>query len=224
MRLLLCPLFALSAFGGSTAVAQGRIIDEGTFAITRAGSAQTENFRIIRIENGLIRATATVVSGPRRVQSTLTVDSLGTPLGYEVSVTEKGAPGLNIKAIANGGRLTATSNDQRGDESMREYPLSAGHTVLLEEGLIHQLFFAAIGKRPGTVQLIDLRGSRAGPATLTPMGAEALQIGGASVTATRYSLVSGAVRRDFWVDPSGRLLRVEIPSQQLVAAREELPR
>src|SRR5215207_10630975 len=139
MRLLLCPFLAFSAVGGSTAMAQGRIIDEGTFAVTPAGSAQTENFRIMRIENGLIRATATVVSGPKRVTSTLTVDSLGTPLGYDVAVTEKGAPGLKIVAISNGSRLTATPNDQRGDESMREYPLSAWHTLLLEEGLIHQL-------------------------------------------------------------------------------------
>ena len=56
------------------------------------------------------------------------------------------------------------------------------------------------------------------------MGLEPVEVGGKSVTATHYSLVSGGVRRDFWLDASGRLLRVEIPSQQLVATREELPR
>jgi hypothetical protein len=72
--------------------------------------------------------------------------------------------------------------------------------------------------------VIDPRGSHVGAATLSAMGLEPVEVGGKSVTGTHYSLVSGGVRRDFWLDASGRLLRVEVPSQQLVAAREELPR
>jgi hypothetical protein len=227
MRLrLVGPAIALTlcSLAPSTLVAQGRIIDEGTFSITRGGVSETENFRITRIENGLIKATAQVVSGAQRVTSILTVDSLGTPVAYDVSVTEKGAKSVAVKAVAGGGRLVAKTNDLHGDESMREYPIVAGRSLLVESGLLHQLYFAALGHRPGSVQVIDPRGARVAPSTLSALGLEPVDVGGKSVTGTHYSLVSGAVRRDFWVDAAGRLLRVEVPSDQLVAAREELPR
>jgi hypothetical protein len=215
---------ALAAFASIPAQAQGRIIDEGTFAVTRAGAPQTENFRIARVENGLIRATGQVVSPSRRIASSLTFDSLGTPVKYDMTVTEKGVKTATVSAEGGLGRLIAKSNDQRGDESTREFPLTAGQSILLDEGLVHQLYVVALGRKPGSVQVIDPRGSRAGAATLTAMGLEPVEVGGKSVTATHYSLVSGAVRREFWVDASGRLLRVEVPSLQLIAAREELPR
>jgi hypothetical protein len=215
---------ALLSLSASPIHAQGRIIDQGTFAITRAGASQTENFRIVRGDNGLIQAGATSVSGTHRVESMLTADSLGTPVKYRVTVRDKGAADDSVNAIGGGGRLTATASGRHGDESMREYPLAAGQSMLLEDGLLHQLYFAALGRRAGSVQLIDLRAGRSVAATLTAVGLDPVDVGGKSVTATRYSLVSGAVRRDFWIDQAGRLLRIEIPSQQLVAAREELPR
>jgi hypothetical protein len=213
----------LSGLAPSMLPAQGRIIDEGTFSVMRRGVAQTENFRIARVENGLIKATAQVVAGTQRVTSILTVDSVGTPLAYDVSVTEGGAKSVSVKALAGGARFVAKTNDQHGDESMREYPIVAGQSVLIETGLLHQLYFAAQHK-PGSIQVIDPRGGRVTPSTLSAMGMEPIDAGGKSVTGTHYSLVSAGVRRDFWVDSQGRLLRVEIPSDQLVAAREELPR
>ena len=223
-RLRLAPsLFALAFVGFRPAQAQGRIIDEGTFAVTRAGAPHTENFRIARIENGLIRATGQVVGPAQRVSSSLTVDSLGNPVAYDVTVTEKGVKTANVTAMGGSGRLSAKSSNQRGDESMREYPLTLGHSILLDDGLVHQLYVATLGKRSGSVNVIDPRASHTGTATLSAMGLEPVEIGGKSVTATHYSL-GGPVKRDFWVDASGRLLRVEIPSQQLVATREELPR
>jgi hypothetical protein len=225
MRLRIAGSLVALAFAGSIpAHAQGRIVDEGTFAVTKAGASHTENFRIARIENGLIRATGQVVSPAQRITSALTFDSLGTPVKYDVTVTEKGVKTATVSVERGAGRLTARSSDQRGDESMREYPLTAGQSVLLDEGLVHHLYVVALGRKPGTVQVIDPRASRAGAAPLSAMGLEPVEVGGKSVTATHYSLVSGGVRRDFWLDTSGRLLRVEIPSQQLVAAREELPR
>jgi hypothetical protein len=217
-------LIALTVAGAIPASAQGRIIDEGTFTVTRSGASYTENFRIARIENGLIRATGQVVSPTQRLTSALTFDSLGTATKYDVSVTEKGVKTATVSAERGAARLTARSSDQRGDESMREYPLTPGQSVLLDDGFVHQLYAVVLGRKPGTVQVIDPRASRAGVATLSAMGLEPVDVGGKSVTATHYSLVSGGVRRDFWLDAFGRLLRVEIPSQQLVAAREELPR
>jgi hypothetical protein len=218
------PMVALCTLAGTSANAQARIVDEGTFAITRAGVSETESFRIGRAENGLMRATGKLVSGTMRVSSALTVDSLGTPVSYEVTVTDKGAKVIGVNAAGGGARLVATSNDQRGGESMREYPLSTGQSMILEDGLLHQLFFAPLGKRLGKVQIINPRASRVVGGTLTALGLEPVDIAGKSITGTHYSLVSSGDRRDFWTDASGRLLRVEIPSQQLVATREEPPR
>ena len=56
------------------------------------------------------------------------------------------------------------------------------------------------------------------------MGLEPVDVGGKSMTGTHYSLVSGPVRYEFWIDAQGRLLRVEIPAQGVVATREDAPR
>ena len=225
MRLRLAgSLIALTVAGSTSAGAQGRIIDEGTFLVTRSGASHTENFRIARVENGLIKATGQVVSPAQRFSSALTFDSLGTPVKFDITVVEKGVKTATVSAERGASRLTSRSSDQRGDESMREYPLTAGQSVILDDGLMHHLYSVALGRKPGTVQVIDPRGARSGAATLSAMGLEPVDVGGKSVTGTHYALVSGGVRRDFWLDSAGRLLRVEIPSQQLVAAREELPR
>jgi hypothetical protein len=221
---LASSLIVLTVAGSVPAYAQGRIIDEGTFTVTRAGASHTENFRIARVENGLMKATGQVVSATQRLSSALTFDSLGTAVKYDVTVTEKGVKTATVSAERGVARLTARSSDQRGDESMREYPLTPGQSVLLDEGFVHQLYAVVLGRKPGTVQVIDPRASRTGAATLSAMGLEPVEVGGKSVTGTHYSLVSSGVRREFWLDAAGRVLRVEIPSQQLVAAREELPR
>jgi hypothetical protein len=223
--LLLTPFLAV--LGASPAPGQGRIIDEGTFIVTKAGTAaRTENFKVTRGgENGLITATGQLLAGSERVTSSLTTDTLGTPVRYELMVKEGGTkPSLTVVAVARAGRLAASTSNPRGDETMREYPLAPGNSVILDGGLFHQLFFLPLGRRLGAVQVIEPRTSHAGAVTLSAGGLEPIDVGGRSVTATHYSLVNGPVRTEFWVDAAGRLLRASIPSQGLLASREELPR
>lgn len=222
--LLLTPFMAFP--GASLAPGQGRIIDEGSFIVTKAGTAaRTENFKITRGENGLITATGQSLAGSERVTSSLTADTLGTPVRYELMVKEGNTkPSLTVVAVARAGRLSASTSNPRGDETMREYPLAPGNTVILDSGLLHQLFFLPLGRRLGTAQVIEPRNSHAGMVTLSANGLEPVDVGGRSVTATHYSLVNGPVRTEFWVDAAGRLLRASIPSQGLLASREELPR
>jgi hypothetical protein len=223
MPAVLAPfLVALSA---SPALAQGRIVDEGTFIVTKAGSPpRTENFKITRGENGLITATGQSIAGADRVTSSLTTDTLGTPVRYELMAKDGGAKAVTVSASARAGRLAAATSNQRGDESMREYPLTPGSTVILDSGLFHQLYFLALGKRVGAIHAIEPRSSHGGPLTLSAAGLEPIDVAGHSVTATHYSLSGGGSRTEFWVDASGRLLRASIPSQGLLAVREELPR
>jgi len=219
--------FIASAFlflaGASALAAQGRIIDEGTFIITRRGApAQTESFRI-RSDNGQLLATGQLNAGTHRISSALTTDSIGTPIDYKLTVRDNGAETVNISAMNRAGRLTARSQVPRGDESTREYPIVAGNSLILDDDLLHQLYFLPLAKRVG-MQIIRPRSSRGGMALLTPHGLEPLTIGGRGVTATHYTLTSGSMVRDFWVDSAGRLLQVEAAAEGLKAVREELPR
>jgi len=85
--------------GVGSLTAQARIIDEGTFIITRTGApSETENFRI-RVDNGVIMATGQLSAGTKRVNSALTTDSLGTPMDYRLDVRENGASTMSISAV-----------------------------------------------------------------------------------------------------------------------------
>lgn len=205
------------------AFAQGRLIDEGTFVITKAGSPpQTESFRI-RSEGNVLIATGQSVVGSRRTVSALTADSLGTPMRYDLTVFDNGVRTLRVQVQPQSGRFSALSSDARGNESMTEYPAAAGRSVILEDDLVHQSYFLALGKRVGNVQVIEPHGGHRAILTLSALGSESVEIGGRSVTATHYSLSNSLGRRDVWIDQAGRLLKVET-SQGLRAVRDELPR
>jgi hypothetical protein len=203
----------------------GRIVDEGSFLIARAGAAsETESFRITRMDDGQYRATGQLIAGTHRVTSTLVADSLGTPVTYTVNVRDKGEPTVTVSAVSHAGRLSARSQLQHGDESMREYPLTAGRCLILEDELLHQTFFIALGKRTGAVTVVNPRAARDAPFTVAALGMEPVTIAGQQVTATHYALRGGAGAREFWIDANGRVLQVAMPSIGVKATREELPR
>ena len=61
--------------------------------------------------------------------------------------------------------------------------------------------------------------------TVTESGTGPLQVGTREVQATRLHMDEpGADARDVWVDAAGRVLKVEIPAQRLVATRDDPPR
>ena len=216
--------FTLLVLSSGPAFGQGRVIDEGVFSISRAGApAATESFKIMRADGDAIVATGQLTGGTRKMTSSLTTDSLGTPVKYDLSVYENGALTQHVGALAQGGRLSELSKDGRGNESMTEYPVAPGKSLILEDELLHQTYFVVLGKRSGTVQVIEPRGAHRVTLTLAAIGLEPVTIGGRSTTATHYSLGNGLGRRDFWIDSAGRVLRVET-SQGLKALREELPR
>lgn len=215
---------SLLVLSGAPALAQGRVIDEGVFSITRAGAPPaTESFKIVRAEGDAILATGQLIAGSRRVTSSLTTDSIGTPIKYDLSAYENGALTQHVGALAQGGRLSELSKDGRGNESMTEYPLAVGKSLILEDDLLHQSYFITLAKRTGALQVIEPRGAHRLTLTLAAIGSEPVTIGGHSTPATHYSLGNGLGRRDFWIDSAGRLLRVET-SQGLKAVRDELPR
>ncbi|MDB4877683.1 MAG: hypothetical protein JWM41_4129 [Gemmatimonadetes bacterium] len=216
----------LAASPVAPALAQaGRTIDEGTFTVARKGAAtQTESFKIARVDNDLIQATGQLIVGDERISSSLMTDSLGTPLTYGFLVKSHGATTLDVHALAGGRRLSLKLSDNRSNESMRDFPIAVGRTLILDDWLLHQLYFVTLAKRAGAIQMIQPRLAKQESCVLTARGLEPVDVGGRSVTATHYSLVNGATVREFWVDAAGRVLRVEIAAQGLIATRDEAPR
>jgi hypothetical protein len=99
---------ALLVLAGAPALAQGRVIDDGVFSITKPGApAATESFKIVRADGDAVLATGQLTAGSRRMTSALTTDSLGTPVKYDLSVYENGALVQHVGALAQGGRLSA---------------------------------------------------------------------------------------------------------------------
>lgn len=216
---------SIAAVAGAPCLAQGRTIDEGAFVIAvKGGPARTESFKITRVENGLIQATGQLISGDDRISSSLIADSVGTPVSYLYLDKKRGVTTLTVRAVADGRRISLKSSDNQSNESMKDFPLQPGGTLILDDGLLHQLYFVAAIKRAGAIHLIRPRTGHHEVGTLTGRGLEPVAIGGRSVTATHYSLVFGSTTLEFWVDAEGRVLRVEVPAEGITAVREELPR
>jgi hypothetical protein len=216
----------LLTLGASPLAAQTWPVDEGTFVVVKAGAQGfTESFKIKHGPGGLITATGSQTVGTQLTTTSLTTDSLGTPMQYDLRVTKGGAQLLKVHAAATGPRrFTASSSAAGGEDGMKEYPVTAGRSVILEPGLLHQLFFLPLGGRNGHVQVLEPGAARVSNAVLTLKGLDNIRVAGKPFTANRYSLTGLAAEADFWIDNQGRLLRVDVPSQGLSATREEPPR
>jgi hypothetical protein len=210
------------------AQAPGRTIDEGTFVITQNGTqVGRESFRIVRAPSAsgdVYRATAQLALGAQRIEPTLSVDSSGTPLSYDVRVRDGTEPAVLLQARARPGRLSAMVRTRNG-ESTKEYLVPSG-VVVLDDEIAHQLFFVTLGGRQsGSLTVIDPRTTAQSMATLENRGAATLDIAGKPMSATHFVLsAAGFRRREFWLDSAGRVLRVSIPERAIVATRDEIPR
>jgi len=219
---------AVAPLSKTGAQAPSRTLDEGTFLVTRGGApAGRESFRITLSARGsaeAYRATAQVVLGERRIVPTLTCDSLGAPISYDVSVQGGTDPTARLQARARPGRFSSMLRTREG-ESTREYVVPAG-VVVLDDDIVHQLYFLTLGgRRSGTVTVLAPRTGIQAVATLQSLGVGSVDIGGVSVPGTHLVLTApGFARRDFWVDAGGRVLKAAIPEYGIVAQRDEPPR
>ena len=219
---------AVAPLSTTGAQAPARTIDEGTFLISRGGApVGRESFRISQLAHGAAetyRATAQVVLGERRIVPTLTCDSLGAPVSYDVSVQGGSDPTARLQARARPGRFSSMLRTREG-ESTREYVVPTG-VVILDDDIVHQLYFLTVGgRRSGSVTLLAPRTGVQGVATLQNLGANPVDIGGVSVPATHLVLTApGFARREFWIDAGGRILKAAIPERGIVAQRDEPPR
>ena len=206
----------------------GRTVDEGTFVITRNGAViGRESFRIVRAPSpsgDIYRATAQLALGDQRVVPSLSADSTGAPLSYDVAVQDGPDRQVRLQGRARPGRFSSMLRT-RDAESTKEYLVPAS-VVVLDDDVAHQLFFVTMaGRRTGPVTVLDPRSNAQTAATLSSLGTAAVEIAGKSVQALHFALsATGSPRREFWIDDAGRVLKVAVPDRGLVAVRDELPR
>lgn len=209
------------------AQALSRTLDEGTFLISRNGAPLgRESFRITqsRTPTEAYRATAQVALGDRRIVPTLTCDSLGAPLSYDVSVDGGPTSGARYQARARPGRFSSLLRTRDG-ESTREYVVPAG-VIVLDDEVVHQLYFVTMGgRRSGSVTVLSPRSGVQAVARLDDLGPSTVDISGNPMPATHFALgAPGFPRREFWTDAGGRVLKVVIPERGIIAQRDEPPR
>ncbi|HKW47447.1 MAG TPA: hypothetical protein VJN70_08375 [Gemmatimonadaceae bacterium] len=210
-----------------SAQALNRTLDEGTFLISRNGAPiGRESFRITYSQvsgiNESYRATAQVAMGDRRIVPTLTCDSTGAPLSYDVSV-QGGPDGVRLQARGRPGRFSSMLRTRDG-ESTREYVVPRG-VVVLDDDVLHQLYFVTLRRRSGSLSILAPRAGLQATASLEERGGGPVDIAGNSIAATHFVLsAAGFARREFWIDSAGRILKVSIPERGIVAQRDEPPR
>jgi hypothetical protein len=220
-----CLVPVMITFSAAPVLAQSTPVDQGTFTITRAGAPYgTEAFLIIR-QTGANGAdytlSATRLLDGRTIRSSLKTDSLGGPITYMRQ--EIGGSPVTLTASGSAGRLTVNVGEG-GDRSSKDYLVSTG-TLLLEEDLLHQLYFVCLDGRPRTIAYVSPDSRTASTGALTVVGDEEVALGNATrVTGRHFAFGSGAAKREIWIDSNGRLLRISIPGRQIEAVRSEPPR
>ena len=232
---LVTVLLVLAA--GRLSAQKSAVVDEATFAVLRNGApVGRESFRIIRAPGPggqVYRAQATSSLGELRLQSTLTTDSSGAPVSYEMRLTQRGEQLEFLQGRGRPDRFSVLVQTKRG-EAGGEYKIGPG-TVLLDDDLFHQYYFAALAglaSSDSTVTVIAPRDTVVAPRSraqrkgrLAFRGIESLAIGGQSLSGRRFALMDGAdVRAELWIDAAGRLLKVSVPAKALTAIRDDPPR
>ena len=206
----------------------GQTVDEGTFVISRNGAViGRESFRIVRSPSAsgdVFRATAQLALGDQRVVPSLSADSTGAPLSYDVAVQNGPDRQVRLQGRARPGRFSAMLRTRDG-ESTKEYVVPSS-AVVLDDDISHQLYFVTLsGRRAGPVSVLDPRSNAQITANLERRGEATVEIGGTAVPAQHYVLTApGIPRREFWVDDGGRVLKVTVPDRGIIALRDEPPR
>ncbi len=218
---------ALIFLSAASSAAQTTVIDEGTFRISVRGSTiGTETFTIRRSGAG---ANATTVAQGRVVMDTgeqirTVIQLRGTPLSptaYQIEATGPDRQSITGRAAGNRIRTTMVSD---ASEQMREFLVDPG-AIVLDQATSHQLYFVAL--RAGTTNAVPVilpRQNRQVTARIRDLGTESIDIAGQQVDTRHLDLViDGIDDRSFWVDSQNRVLRVQIPDQELTAQRTSLP-
>ncbi len=221
-------LFAAVALVARPAAGQATIIDEGSFTISRAGDRiGREDFSIRHVpttegaHETLTRGV--VVTGSHRVTVDLSTDSVGLPVRFQSKSVDGRESGDSYRAEVMGRRYSSRTARGSG-ESARELMLPAG-ALIVEDGVMHPLQFV-VSRGPGSVAAVVPARGLVVTLTVESAGTDRVSIALESIEARKFVVREGAegTVREVWVDAAGRVLKVAIPAQRLVAIRDDAPR
>lgn len=222
------PLFLAGALLLSPAIlAAQAAVDAGVFTITRAGAVVgTERFSIRRLtgtDAGSI-SVATIDLDGERLSPALRTDD-GAAVAYQLEIRRAGSVVERLKGLISRGRFTAQITSPHG-ESAKESIVSPG-AIILDHDIFHQYYFLAQRAGAGTVVVPTIipRRNTQEMMRVRSLGSARLAVGGVPLEA-RTLLVTApdGSTRHVWVDRRGRVLRVSLDAQHLVAQRVAPPR
>ena len=201
-------------------------IDEGSFAVTRGGEhIGREEFWIRSAPSAggqLLAAQGTRIDGVRRVKPGLNADSSGSILRFQSEVRVDGRVVESYSGQTTRDHYAARRQRQSG-ESAREFRLPTG-TVAADDDIIHELWFI-VRRGPGVdVPVLVPRRSVVEKVRVELVGDERLAVETREMDVRHFRLRTDGTGliRDVWIDAKGRILKVEIPSEKLVALRDDV--
>jgi len=222
-----CLIASCLIFAAHTAGAQATVVDDGSFTISRAGERiGREDFSIRHVPTtaGAFETLTrgVVAMGSHRVTVDLSADSTGLPARFQSKSAVDGRAGDSYRAEVTGRRYSARIMRGSG-ESARELMLPAG-ALIVEDGVLHPLQFV-VARRPGAVTAVVPARGTVVTLTVEDAGADHVSIALQSIAARKYIVREGSAGpvREVWVDSAGRLLKVAIPAEQLLAVRDDAP-
>jgi hypothetical protein len=214
-------------------MAQGVVVDQGTFAVTLEGRlAGTEEFTIRRAglnRDDALFATGTVTlrrsGGEQQLRTLLRatpVDGLpkcqGTQPCYQVDV--EGPDAMSVLLGLSGRRYVARIVNAAGEE-IREFP-AAPDTRILEVDVAHLYYFLKDVQEGVVSPVLGPRDRMRANLRAGSWTQEQIQLGPNIVQARRVEFSSGEDRRVVWFDRLGRVLRVSVPAKSYLAERTDL--
>lgn len=209
---------------------QNVTVDTGTFRVSIDGRVVgQETFQIRRTVGGNVeRIVAQAVvemeldGAGEKLEPTLVVDGPEQVVwAYQVVQTADQTTKVEVNLRAS--RLIATTESPAGTRE-KEFRAEAG-VLMLEERVAHQYYFLSRAMEAGADRvavILPLDGRRVELA-LSPAEETSLLIGTRNLPARRVVVGSGAQERRIWLDPQGRVLRVEVPATGYEAIRTEPP-
>jgi hypothetical protein len=223
----LLALLGMVATSGTSAVAQGVVVDQGQLAIAIAGRpAGTEDFVIRRAGLGredAVFANGSVslrVDGGMQEVKPLLRATLPEGVAAEYQVVVTGPDAMQVVLQRSGARYVATISSAIGEES-REFR-ALPETRVVERFVAHHYYFLRDLREGRTAHVLEPRTRREITLVAGARTDEEIQVGRNLVQARRVEFTAGDERRIVWYDRLGRVLRVEIPSAGYRAERTDL--
>ncbi len=197
------------------------VVRQDTAEVARESFRLTQS-RITGGEPGWILATTIRYDRSRPVlvlspMVEVSADTLPATLQYDVA-----DPREPIRILGQRGRGRFTVRFlARAAERAREFPTNS-HTVVLDDSVFTLYLFAAwrAGAQPATITAIVPRSLRREQLTVQDLGAAVTTLNRNSAT-LRHVIVTGGPNElvHLWLDQTGRLMKVEIPSRRVTAER-----